>query len=468
MPIGKQAAGTEPKTSQPVFVIGVLRSGTSLLYALLNLHPQVALMFECDVWDFPAAFSKVRFKRDWLNRQEFYNRALSRHRLIYGGSTNGLENVRTPEDLYRTYSDCKNKAYFGEKSPFYCTQLRQLARHYPKAGFILLWRDPVEIYRSVIRAQRKEPFFQRLGMLHRVIYHQEKMIQHAVGLERAGVRLCHVSYAELTADPGKACRAICQYLEIEYDEGMLDLANADLSSVHDGSAHNYLRSKIMRRQDFAGEKGIELIDESTLKKLRRFGARWRRMRSRWIGDEAGEYAGPEPSFIELLGSKITGGYFRALDDWKRVLFEFLPMPWLRTYRRTKRWYNERPAATSGERVTLGEQFSSHSVTILTSYLILAIVVAIDYITGPHVALTPFYLIPIAAMTLVINGWWGTLTAIISAAAWATTWAAQQPNLESDYGLVLWNCVMRFMVFEVVVLLLSRIRIETLKVDDSAD
>ena len=156
----QEAGDTSPPClTNPVFVVGVLRSGTSLLYALLNLHPQIALMFECDVWDFPEAFCGIRFRRNWLLRQDFYNQALSRHRLTFGGSLRGLENVHTPEDLYRVYSQGKDKPLFGEKSPFYCARLGSLSRRYPGSRFILLWREPIEIYRSVVRAGTKERFF---------------------------------------------------------------------------------------------------------------------------------------------------------------------------------------------------------------------------------------------------------------------------------------------------------------------
>src|SRR5271170_8387412 len=83
----------EISKDNPVFVVGIFRSGTSLLYALLNQHPKISLMFECNVLDFPGFLSKERLKRNWLERQEFYNRALSRHRLIFANRLNGLENI---------------------------------------------------------------------------------------------------------------------------------------------------------------------------------------------------------------------------------------------------------------------------------------------------------------------------------------------------------------------------------------
>ena len=106
------------RPGNPVFVVGIVRSGTSLLYSLLNQHPEIALMFECSVWDFPEALAFVRFRHDWLARQEFFNRALSRHRLVYGGSLRGLENVRTPEELLSLYDADPNR--WRETVLMYC------------------------------------------------------------------------------------------------------------------------------------------------------------------------------------------------------------------------------------------------------------------------------------------------------------------------------------------------------------
>ena len=454
--------------SNPVFVVGVLRSGTSLLYALLNQHPRIALMFECDVWDFPDAFCGIRFKQNWLLRQDFYNQALSRHRLTFGGSLRGLENVRAPEDLYRIYSEAKDKPIFGEKSPFYCARLVRLSRRYPGCRFILLWREPVEIYRSVIRAGRKKRFFRRGGILSRLIYYREQMIRQAAELERAGARLCHVSYDELLNDTEGTCRRICSFLGIEFDHEMLDLANADLSAVYPGPEHNHLRNGKIERQRFANRTEINDINPSALRRLRRFGARWNRLQNRWIGQQDDTPVDREPSAIERLYCTTTGAFFRALDDGKRALFEFLPLTWLRTYRHVKTWALAQRGISPADKRSFGEQLRAHWTTILASMVILTTVAFFDIITGPDVTLLPFYLIPCAALTLVINDRWGTSAAAITMTTWGIIQCHQNPHLSlAHWQMLVWNAGMRFLLFQIIVLLLNRVRVEAAAASENA-
>jgi hypothetical protein len=458
----------EPSHASPVFVVGILRSGTSLLYALLNRHPEVALMYECEVWSFPESLCGMRFRGDWLRRQEFYNQALSRHRLIFGGSLRGLEQVQTPGDLYRVYSESKDKPLFGEKSPFYCARLQWLAQRHPGCRFVLLWRDPSEIYRSVVRAGRKEPFFRRRGMQSRIIFYGEQMIRQAARLEQAGVPLCHVTYADLAGDTEKTCRRVCRFLGIEFDEKMLDLAGADLSAIFPGPEHNHLRSGRIVRQDFSNEAGIEIIGPAARKRLQRFGARWSRLQSRWHGQPTVAVAETEPSVGERLYYRMAGAFFQAWDDGKRALFEFLPLAWLRTYRQTKNWFLARRADLPADRRSLGEQFRAHWITILASLAVMTIVALVDIITGPDVTLLPFYLIPCAVLTLVVNYRWGTFAAALFTVLWATIQAHQNPNLNLDHWqTLLWDAGMRFVLFQIIVLLLNRVRIEAAQAGEDA-
>src|ERR1700744_1252129 len=158
---------------------------------------------------FPNAFNPLRFRGEWLQRQEFYNQALSRHRLVLEGSLRGLEHVRTPADLYRCYSETKTATLWGEKSPLYGVRLRQIARRYPQASFIYLWRDPAEIYRSIAVAGQKSEFFRRPGMLHWLIHHHEKVIREVNRIQRDGARIFHVQYDDLVDHTEAVCRDLC-------------------------------------------------------------------------------------------------------------------------------------------------------------------------------------------------------------------------------------------------------------------
>ncbi len=142
-------------------------------------------MYECDAWDFPERLSRFRFRGDWRTRLEFYNQSLSRHRLVFGENLQGLENIRTPGDLYRVFAESKDAQFFGEKSPFYCARLRQLAKNHPGCHFILIWRDPLEIYQSIEDVARESRFFRRPGTLNRLLFYQEKMMQEAAETQLA-------------------------------------------------------------------------------------------------------------------------------------------------------------------------------------------------------------------------------------------------------------------------------------------
>ena len=188
-------------SSNPIFVVGVFRSGTSLLCSILNQNPRLALMYECDVWNFPRSLLNTRFRSSWAERIEFYNQSLSRHQLVTEEDHSVLKKIRTPLDLYHAFGEKRGALVSGEKSPFYCDRLLQLHREYPQAYFIMVWRNPVEVYRSVLKAGQTSRFFGRLGMLSRMIYDQEQAIRQASVIEKAGARLMRVSYADLVTTP---------------------------------------------------------------------------------------------------------------------------------------------------------------------------------------------------------------------------------------------------------------------------
>lgn len=84
MPATSSPQAKEENTAQapgPLFVVSMWRSGSSLLYALLNKHPQVGLMYEADLLLLRSVFLKPAGYRDWAERWQFWNQAFRRHGL---------------------------------------------------------------------------------------------------------------------------------------------------------------------------------------------------------------------------------------------------------------------------------------------------------------------------------------------------------------------------------------------------
>jgi hypothetical protein len=445
-------------SSNPVFVVGVFRSGTSLLCSILNQNPKLAVMYECDVWNFPHRLLNVRFRNNWAERIEFYNQALSRHQLVSEDDPTILKSIRTPLDLYRTFGEKKGAAVSGEKSPFYCDRLVQLHGRYPQAYFILVWRNPAEVYRSVLKAGQTSRFFGRPGMLSRMIYDQEQAIRQAGLIEKAGARILRVDYADLVDRTGKTCRDVCAFLGVEYDERMLHLNTADLSAIYKAPHHAYLRRGVIERQKY----DRELVPAAIGRKLERYRCHWEKLQSDWLK------AGPDrkastPGPVEFAYHNAAGRALTIYDSLVRAGFEFLPMAWLRVYRLLKNWLINPPSGAVDEKTSMWKDWKGHWPTILTAAALLGLVIFIHRHANPHLMFLLFYALPCALVALVVNTRWATLFAL---AATAVGLAVQYDG-DSDYRpafVCLWNFVSLFTLLEILVLTLGRIRRDFKKTD----
>src|SRR5581483_8934364 len=97
-----------PQAPGPLFVVSMWRSGSSLLYALLNKHPQVGLMYEADLMLLRPVFWKHRGSCDWAERWQFWNQAFSRHGL------DGAEFAETHVN-FRTAYEIVHKEFAAQK-----------------------------------------------------------------------------------------------------------------------------------------------------------------------------------------------------------------------------------------------------------------------------------------------------------------------------------------------------------------
>jgi hypothetical protein len=440
-------------SSNPVFLVGVFRSGTSLLCSMLNQNPRLALMYECDVWNFPRPLLNARFRNNWAERIEFYNQSLSRHKLITEKDVSALQHIRTPLELYQSFGAKKGASLSGEKSPFYCDRLVQLHELYPRAFFILVWRNPAEVYRSVLKAGETSRFFGRPGMLSRMIYHQEQAIRQGCLIKQAGARVLCVNYADIVEHTEKTCRALSAFLEVEYDEKMLRLNTADLTAVYQAPHHAYLRRGVIERQKYERE----LVPPAILHKLERYQRHWEQLQADGLAARTNGHS-DQPGSAEFIYHNFTGRVLSNYDSLVRVGFEFLPVAWLRVYRLLKNWLVNPPSGSLDEKTFLWKDFQAHRVTLLVATALLELVVLVHLHANPHLMFILFYALPCALVALVVNTRWATAFVLVASVVSPVI----QYDGDSDYRpafVLVWNLISRFVLLETLVLMLGRIRLD---------
>lgn len=321
---------TNDRAPGPIFVVGIWRSGTSLLYTLLNQHPQIALTYESDLFLLRSLFRGGASKSDWLERWEFWNNGLSRHNI--DTSKLPAQVADYPAAAAEVWKQYAGDALYGDKSPNYFDSMQGLAREFPTARFIVIWRDLADTCRSIVNASEGSAFFAKRGITHRALIGYRKMKRECDAQVRRGMPLHQIQYEEMVQSPETVMQGICGFLGIPFDARMASLEGADRSAIYEAPQHAGVKS---------GKIGLKAPCRAALpdgldEKIARYVAYWKKESAgTWpkypssAGDE-----GPA-RFIERVGDEVYFRALRALDHFTAFVYCYAPIGVLRRYRGAK-------------------------------------------------------------------------------------------------------------------------------------
>ena len=315
-----------------LFIIGFFRTGTSLLYSFLNLHPQIKLLYEADLMSNPLTTVSSRFGLKWWERLDFYNTCLERHKFTPGPDWQRARSAKEAADiLYREFAGTQ-PLYIGEKSPSYYNSLPLLAREFPDARFLMIWRDPHSVASSIINASEKDYFFRSRSLLLRSVLGLEKMQTDTLALRASGVPIFDLCCEDLIIDPEPQLRAICDFLEVPFTPGMLELAMADCSMFPPGEHQDKARSGRVQKETTTEVAFPKKFPD----KIKRYLARWKTL----FGDQLksnrywSKAAANPPSAMEVLKDRLNCKLHRVYSEqFIPVVYGLLPLPWLSAYRK---------------------------------------------------------------------------------------------------------------------------------------
>ncbi|NOY22416.1 MAG: sulfotransferase, partial [Acidobacteria bacterium] len=150
----------------PLFIVGLSRSGTTLLRNLLNRNPRISMTFEEShfipfvmrkygkVSDFSSEKQKARLLRD-LEKSIFFRRMeLKARRMDWGQLTERIRTNSWNEIIQYIFKTFAAKPFqpgmiWGDKTPCYLLYVPEIKEILPDARFIHIVRDPRDRAMSV-------------------------------------------------------------------------------------------------------------------------------------------------------------------------------------------------------------------------------------------------------------------------------------------------------------------------------
>jgi hypothetical protein len=227
----KRARRERRAASQPApvpFVIGVNRSGTTLLRMMLDSHPDLAIPPETHFIPALSKELKSRRKADSPMTASDVVEFLAEHRRWgdFGLSRDALlERIEREEKLrpkfvlrafFGLYAESQGKSRYGDKTPGYVKQMGMIQRSLPEARFIHLIRDG----RDVAISREGRMTAEELS-----VERHAKIWKRRIGRARRQAprikRYLEVRYEDLIEDPEPVLRTICEFIQLPYDPAML-------------------------------------------------------------------------------------------------------------------------------------------------------------------------------------------------------------------------------------------------------
>ena len=210
-------------------IVGVNRSGTTLLRMMLDSHPELTIPPETHF--IPALFDAIHKSKnegERMTAQEITDFLVNHRRWgDFGLDADELTHRMTElkklrpkfvlRAFYGLYAESQGKPRYGDKTPGYVKQMGTVQRALPESRFIHLIRDGRDV--AVSRERRtagEELSVERHAMIWK------RRINRARGQAPRLKHYLEVRYEDLVRDPEAVLRTVCEFIELPYDPAMLD------------------------------------------------------------------------------------------------------------------------------------------------------------------------------------------------------------------------------------------------------
>ncbi|GAA1297244.1 sulfotransferase family protein [Planotetraspora silvatica] len=218
----------------PIFILSPVRSGSTLLRAMLNAHSMLHAPHELHV------------RRLFVN----FGTPLAESAMsALGHNRADLEHLLWDRVLHRELVK-SGKRFMVDKTPANAFAYQRITACWPDARFIFLLRHPASIAASWHEAdpEKRTPEEAALDALR---------YMKAVERARKALSGLTVRYEDLTAEPEKETRRICEFLDVPWESGMLTYGDLSVAEKGLGDWKDKIRSgRVQAGRDLPSEGEI--------------------------------------------------------------------------------------------------------------------------------------------------------------------------------------------------------------------
>lgn len=210
----------------PFFIVGVHRSGTTLLRFMLSSSPRIYIPPESDfiprffgrhphgplsrqqaIKILVTIFDAYRFVREWQGARPDWE--------AFVDSLPELTPALLLDTLYRRYAEQNDAVRWGDKTPIYSTYMDLIVEIFPDAQFIHVIRDGRDVALSMVDKWGQQEFHIDLYFAARDWVRRIRRAR-ACGAQLGPDHYYELCYKHLVANPEQELRAVCDFLGEPY------------------------------------------------------------------------------------------------------------------------------------------------------------------------------------------------------------------------------------------------------------
>lgn len=191
---------------RPIFIVGTMRSGSTLFRLVLDSHPAIAIGEETGFMGALAAAKAIpswRYGKEWYGRLGWDEDELdARLRNFYTG-------------MFERFAADQGKQRWGDKTPFHAWHIAEMARIFPDAVFVAIVRHP-----GAVVASMHKHFHYAVGEAAEYWENTNtEILRHAA--ELGDKRFALVRYEDLVEFPEPTMRGLLTWLDEPWAEDVV-------------------------------------------------------------------------------------------------------------------------------------------------------------------------------------------------------------------------------------------------------